>query len=402
MRIVRALQRSTGRVHRDTGGQTAIAFVLTLLFIFTLFALAFDAGVWFFDHRTAQNQSEAAALAATQYLPAADTTAAAAAADEALVANGSDASERSCLEFEDRNGDGRYETARVCVERNSAGVFSNLSGVTFVTVSAAATATIGPVDIANVMPWGVVPPDPTCDEIGEVCENDLDGDGTLEVCGAYLDCPWGLPEDQLYAFKVSGTITPGNFGAIAACGNGAVNYVECINGELVSGFYEEGETVEVETQTGNLGQNTNSALTDRYPASTWAACDVAGTPDPATGLDPDGHADAIDRYVDDPVPGCEQRLVMVPIILEFPQGSSDDITVLGVGVFAIASWDRTAPWGDAEGTDADECGTAAGGGYACGMVWGYFMQDARPPEFLLERIGDTDNPFAPLLIALVE
>ena len=76
--------------------------------------------------------------------------------------------------------------------------------------------------------------------------------------------------------------------------------------------------------------------------------------------------------------------------------------MLGVGVFGIVRWDRNAPWGDAEGSTADECGTAAGGGYECGMVWGYFMQDARPPDFLLERIGDTDNPFAPLLIALVE
>lgn len=402
MSIFRALRGVAKRPHHDEGGQTAIAFVLTLLFIFTLFALAFDAGVWFFDHRTAQNQAEAAALAATQHLPAADTTAATTAADQALVANGSDSAERSCLEFEDRNGDGRYETVRVCVERNSAGVFSNLSGVTFVTVSAAATATVGPVDISNVMPWAVVPQDPTCDEAGEICQNDLDGDGTFEICGDFLDCPWGLPTDQLFAFKVSGTITPGNFGAIGACGNGATNYRDCINGETVSGFFEEGETVNVETQTGNLGQNTNSALTDRYPASTWAACDVAATPDAITGLDPDGHADAIDRFVDNPTSGCEQRLVMVPIILEFPQGSSDDIEVLGVGVFGIASWDRNAAWGDAEGTASDECGAAAGGGYECGMVWGFFMQDARPPGFLLERIGDTDNPFAPLLIALVE
>ena len=387
---------------RGERGQIAIGFVLTLLFIFLVFALAFDTGVWFFDHRTAQNQAEAAALAAVQELPSADTTAAVAAADAALAANGSDSGERSCLEFDDRNGDGRYETARVCVQRDSPGVFAALSGVNFVTVSAAATATVGPVDIANVMPWGVVPPDIDCDEPGETCQNDPDGDGTLEDCGDFLDCPWGLPADQLFAFKVSGTITPGNFGAIAACGNGATNYRDCITGTTVSGFWEEGEDVNVETQTGNLGQNTNSALTMRYPASTWAACDVLATPDPVTGLDPDGHAAAIDRYVDDPVPGCEARLVMVPIIEEFPQGASDDIHVIGVGVFGITSWDRTAPWGDAEGDAGDECGTATVGGFACGMVWGFFMQDAVPPGFLLERIGDTDNPFAPLLIALVE
>ena len=121
MTILRGLRWPSRRLHQGQGGQTAIAFMLTLLFVFILFALAFDAGAWFFDHRTAQNQAEAAALAAVQQLPAADTTAATAAADEALIANGSDGGERSCLEFEDRNGDGRYETARVCVQRNSAG-----------------------------------------------------------------------------------------------------------------------------------------------------------------------------------------------------------------------------------------------------------------------------------------
>jgi len=35
------------------------------------------------------------------------------------------------------------------------------------------------------------------------------------------------------------------------------------------------------------------------------------------------------------------------------------------------------------------------------QVWGYFMQDVRPPEVLLQ-ISDSDNPFAPVFIALIE
>ena len=53
MTILRRLRSPSTHLHREQGGQTAIAFVLTLLFVFVLFALAFDAGVWFFDHRTA-------------------------------------------------------------------------------------------------------------------------------------------------------------------------------------------------------------------------------------------------------------------------------------------------------------------------------------------------------------
>ncbi|GAB4320766.1 MAG: hypothetical protein Kow0010_00740 [Dehalococcoidia bacterium] len=378
----------------------AITMVLMVLVVFMFFAFSFDAGLWYFDHRTAQNQAEAAALAAVHHLPDDDTTAAQNAAEAWLTHNGASVDDVECMEFEDRNGDGKYETARVCLRRQSPGIFAALSGISIAWISAAATATVGPVSIANVMPWAVVPPDPDCDfEEGRNCQTYFEEGGELKDCGNFETCPFGLHEHRLYAFKVAGTITPGNFGAIGACGNGAVNYRDCITGESVSGFYEEGETVNVETQTGNLGQNTDSALTDRYPPDTWDACDVTATPDDV-GMDPDGKERAEERYVDSGA-GCEDRLVLVPIIYEFPQGSSDDILVLGVATFAIASWDRNPQYGDAEGTDADACGEA-GSGYACGMVWGYLMKDAQPPGFLLEQISDTQNPFAPLLIALIE
>ena len=163
--------------------------------------------------------------------------------------------------------------------------------------------------------------------------------------------------------------------------------------------------MQVETQTGNLGQNTNSALVDRYAregADGVYECDVASTPDATTGLDPDGKAVAEDKFVDDPQPGCDFRLVVVPVINHFPQGHSDTILVLGVATFGIAKWDRNSPWGDAVGTATAQCGQASGSGFECGMVWGYLMKDALPPDFLLEQIGDTDNPFAPLLIAVIE
>ena len=76
--------------------------------------------------------------------------------------------------------------------------------------------------------------------------------------------------------------------------------------------------------------------------------------------------------------------------------------VFVIGTFAIANWDRKQPYGDDEGTVARDCGQAGGVGYACGMVWGYFMEGAVPPDSLVGRFGDSNNPFAPIAFALVE
>jgi Flp pilus assembly protein TadG len=404
-RLGRTLLKRIADAHRDDSGQMAILFILTLLVVFIFFALAFDAGLWYFDHRTAQNQSEAAALAAAQELPNTDTSGATAAADEWLAKNGSGADERYCLDYSDRSGDGKFDTARVCVRREAPGIFAALSGIKSVWVSAAATATVGRVTMSNVMPWGIVPPDPTCTaDAGRECQNPFNTDGVMADCGTFEECPWGLDMNRLYPFKLSSHITPGNFGAIAACGNGATNYRDCITGQTVSGFWEEDETVQVDPQTGNLGQNTNVALADRYAqdgADGTYDCDITSKPDAVTGLDPVGKALAQDKFVDNPQPGCDSRLVVVPVIDHFPQGHSDSIQVLGVATFGIAKWDRNSPWGDALGTVDSECGQASGSGFDCGMVWGYLMKDAQPPDFLLEQIG-SDNPLAPLLIALVD
>ncbi len=56
----------------DERGQVAMLMVMVLPVIFLFFALALDAGLWFLDHRIAQNQADAAVLAAVQHLPAAD------------------------------------------------------------------------------------------------------------------------------------------------------------------------------------------------------------------------------------------------------------------------------------------------------------------------------------------
>src|SRR3972149_4700371 len=68
----------------EDSGQIAITAVLAFLVIFTVAALALDAGIWYFDHRWAQNQSEAAALAGVLELPSKTTTNATARANQWL------------------------------------------------------------------------------------------------------------------------------------------------------------------------------------------------------------------------------------------------------------------------------------------------------------------------------
>ena len=375
------LARQVTPLRRDERGQLAIAVVLVLPVIAIFFALAFDAGLWYFDHRTAQNQADAAVLAAVQFLPVSATDPndpqyllAVDEVNKFLTKNGSDpalelgcgASGRPSPEFMDLHpsaggvpvGDGLYDAVRVCVRRPSPSIFSSLS-VPSVWVSAAAMARVGPVQsIANVMPWALVPDDVSCDTPETMCQADMDGDGVVcdvatcgydEDCGWFPPaplggpadaplCPYGLSEDKLWVFKSADPITPGNFAPIQACGFGNVNYMACIEGQPADEFYESGGEVNVAVQGGNLGTNTDTALSNRYadePGGNHAAgiyaCDVESTPMPMSAWDADGHKRAkatyipgnfyqegLDTYDYDPAGFCEDRLVVVPVIDHFP------------------------------------------------------------------------------------
>jgi uncharacterized membrane protein len=70
MRLLLAKLRLLGK---EESGQTAIAMLLTFLGVFMLASLGLDAGIWFFDHRTAQNQVDAATLAGVIDLPDTDS-----------------------------------------------------------------------------------------------------------------------------------------------------------------------------------------------------------------------------------------------------------------------------------------------------------------------------------------
>lgn len=467
------LTRQVARLGREEDGQMAIAVVLALPVIFMFIALGMDTGLWYTDHRLAQNQVDAAVLAAAQFLPAAETDPeyqeARDTVDLWLAKNGSGHEE---LCEPDENGpypqffdlhpaaspDGRLDMVRVCVRRQSPGVFAAFAGIPFVWVSAVAAARVAPSSLANVKPWAIAPDDPYCLNPGQLCVNDDDEDGNMTPCGFYPPvplagslenpdglglCPWGLHEDRLHRFKVSsgGIYTPGNFAPITACGDpGAAEYERCINGDSSSGFYKVDDSVWIDIQTGNMvGPSISgvdelfsyeetvspSLLVDGGKYEETLICDVLSMPDPDTGRDPRGKDRADATYVAgrgftdtdinspfygetfdyNPIDRCNRRLVSIVVIDQFPSGSGTAV-VLGVATYSIARWDRTPAYNDAMGNSAngEVCGQTDpkdGVGYACGQIWGYFMQDASPPDVLLQ-ISDTDNPFAPVFIAMVE
>ena len=130
---------------RQEDGQMAFLLVLVLPVVFLFFALPLDAGIWYLDHRLAQNQVDAAALAAVIALPANPN----ATVDTWLTKNGAVAED---LCDPDVNGpfpqyshtvvtsDTSFDTVRVCVRRQSPAFFAQLVGIPYVYVSAVSTA----------------------------------------------------------------------------------------------------------------------------------------------------------------------------------------------------------------------------------------------------------------------
>ena len=409
----------------------ALFMILMTLVVFMFFAMSLDAGVWYFDHRTAQNQSEAAALAAVIELPATDTIVARAAADDYLSKNGAaTTSSLSCpvsgagsgIEFADLTGDGKMDAVTVCVHRDSPAFFAKLANIETVSISAKATARTGPIDNTNVMPWAIVAPDPTCTEAANRnCRYDANGDGDLSDAGdcnaAWTVCPFGLTADRLYTFKA---VSGGNTGIIQVCGgNGTSLYRACLAGQQSSGFYQVGQTVAIDLSPGNRSGATNTGLQLRPPAGAWntgsgaTACDVSATPmDNSTqspGYDPDGKSLATARFVNPTTNEvCAYRLVPIPIIPALPSSGGGTVTVLGFASFGVANWDRSNGNRDYVATASSACALYSGNGqppaalFKCEAVWGYLFTGVTPPDALLNQIGNSNNPFAPLLIALVD
>ncbi len=428
---------------RDQRGQVALGFIILALVILMLFALAFDVGIAAFDHRWAQNQAEAAALAGALQLPSTSDAAARDAAIQSLQRNGALDNGRTFNQvdiwvgYSDANGFhpgqtnalGQYDSVRVRLRRTAPAFFARLFAfgsidVESLFVSAAATAKSGSAGGAErIMPWGVVPPSP-CNNPGNA--------------GIGSDCwrnGFDLNNNKLYSLMCDSpgcdgwTAAPGNLGALRVCdyqqgnnnpGSGANEYRDCISLDAPStGPFEVGGWVNVWPRPGNMGNRTNEGLNayvakfgESTTGTTAYPCDVPATPNPQNGEDPDGRALALTKAQQR---GCAHRAVLIPVVSGFPSGSSSSTTILGLATFYIAGWDRRGGgWGDSEGNEQTPCGDGPieqprGRDaqpipvWKCGLVWGFFLPESLiDPKFALQKMTDVPNPLAPIMVALID
>jgi len=356
---------------RDEKGQAMVLAAGLLLLFVGIAAVVLNLGWWLHDKRDAQNDVDASVLAGAQDLP--DQVAAESAAETWAADNDAGDALLTPCEFVDMTGDGEADLIRCTVERQPGSLQKGLVDVGTITIRAKAAAAKMRAVAACVTPWAV---------IGNP------NDGPLQ--GGH----WGLTPQQLYIFHTSDFMTPGNFGALALYGNGAIDYKQAIETPCGTGTQGAcnlpdpevpvGETLQCGAKTGNMGQNTDDALTQRdtnYGADA-ATCDV------------DTYDEAL-WMIQSSAACAAARAVLIPIIIQWPpQGHSGPVEILGIATFYIINWDRQPPYGnvdvDGDGVDDDA------------MVWGYFMENV--PVIPAWNIvwGYSDDPFAPIMISLVE
>lgn len=161
-RILKRLDRPTTlptTPHHDERGQVAFGFMLLMVVVFMFFALAVDTGIWALDHRTAQNQVDAAAHAgALALMDGGNATVATNAAREWLSKNGVPTPSANLCpsdtgDYWIRVDEGQ-QRVEICQRRDSEVVFSALTGVVDIKVSAGAVARVQ--EISTFLPYSIM------------------------------------------------------------------------------------------------------------------------------------------------------------------------------------------------------------------------------------------------------
>jgi hypothetical protein len=130
--------------------------------------------------------------------------------------------------------------------------------------------------------------------------------------------------------------------------------------------------------------NTNTALSDR--------AESYGEVDPYTDCDAGSYDEAVTKSG-----SCLGRLVVLAVIKDFPSSGSGPVEIYGIVNFYTAGWDRCPPlhdgdcYGDPPVTDT-------------GIAWGYLLLEeiGGTPAWQFDFSQSSNNPFAPVIVALVE
>jgi hypothetical protein len=397
MRGVKLFRRLIDKM-RCQRGQVIVVAVGVMALGLGAIMISVDAGWWLRDKRDAQNDADAIALAAVQEIgdPAARGLAVATGLDWADQ-NGVNASEvvaPDCVDgepyenfcFIDRDSDGTDDMVRVKVSRPSNSFIAEALGVGSPTLNPTAAAAKVRAYGACVLPWAIDAVEPY--EYPDAYE---------QVWGVLGDPP---DPQQLFVFQLSpgggfASDSPGNFGALGVYGANDADYTDTIINECGSQgtnacnsdsqvVSPDDPTLDCDIQTGNLGATTNKALSER--------AERYGEVFPYRDCDASSYADAVDK-----ADSCQGRLVVLAVIDDFPEHGSEAIDIYGIANFYIAGWDRCAPY-----NDGDDCGDPKPAD--TGIAWGYLLLEEMggTPAWQFDFSQSSDNPFAPVIVALVE
>jgi hypothetical protein len=331
------MHRLPRTIARGERGQTIVWAAFSAVMVLGFTALAIDGGLYMANIRDAQTDADAAALAGAQELlktPPGDALAKC----QEWAANNAAGAGITCS-VGDFDSDGNPDVTAE-VERSQSAAFARvLPGDPFedgFPVDRMGIAEVIHAGGGRASPWSICG-DPTLPDFGLIQE---DGDGIVE-------------EDEVYTVKVGALGGPdagdsdcyaspetGNFQILEVggiddadkCKDGADGYRWAIQDGGSCEVMKTGDMVSVYTKPGNLGQNTDQALSQYL--STWE--------DPANWEYCDDYA----AHGDEPT--CLGRYVPIPIIEnDLPEGKKE-VQVYALAPAYITWWARTGPWKDAE------------------------------------------------------
>ncbi len=388
--------RSARRLLQEERGQIAILFALLFMVILGLAAIVLDFGNLYLTRRRAQNAADAAALAGARELP-----------DPTCFVDPLCPARSAALQYTALNGftggsDGvtvttqvftKYyeaDSLRVTIQKPAGLILAHIpfGGGSTRTVAAQAVAIVGMLGGANVQPWGIYHPDTTgdCSVNGVPCNCDIG------PCDGDLQSPYfGFNFGVQYEIKLGPQATgpgPGNFQGLAVDGTGGNIYRETIaRGGTINKVYV---CQCVPNETGNLAGPTYQGLCALVGGALQGQDCIGGdqhmvehivTPPPGCCFwwdEPPEDGVFLPKGcngIEDPTQCAERepgayvinkdldggnlclRLVTVPIVKDYPSGSSEDVLVLGFALFFIEDFSRS-------GNDMS--------------IWGYFIDSTLP------------------------
>jgi len=399
-----AVQRLVRRFAKEERGQIAIMFALLFMVLLGMVAIVIDFGNLYMVRRRAQNAADAAALAGARELPDNPTLAQSVAKDYTALngftdgINGVEVTTQVYKTYyQDPDDPSKVDTIEVTVRNTQTGLFLAhipFGGDNFRSVAATAVGIVGSLGKAAAMPWGIalrgtgdccvggVP----CDCDGGACDGTLLGEGCVDPQDNPGSLEFGFQFGVQYKIKLGpGFGGQGNYQGLAIDGSGGnvyrdtianggsqnrISVCECVpneTGALAGPTLDGlctlmGGTVTTLPGGTKICTGGDTHLVEQMITPPCGACfykdlDQNGTYETAVCAPPP--PDCGDMYtIHNHADGSEcPRLVLVPIVKEYPSGSSEDVVILGFSVFFIENFERN-------GSDMD--------------IWGYFIDCTVP------------------------